>query len=44
MSSPELLLHGSLKQSVCVEPSVSYGVDAGDVKNGLEDDESEVIE
>ena len=27
-----------------IEPSVSYGVDAGDVENGSEDDESEAIE
>ena len=28
---------------MCVEPSVSYEVDTGDVENGLEDDESEAV-
>ena len=29
---------------MCVEPSLSYGVDTGDVENGLGDDESEAVE
>ena len=37
-------MHDGLKQSVCIEPSVSYGVDTGDVENCSEDDESEAIE
>ena len=28
---------------MCVEPSVSYGVDTGDVENGSGDDESEAV-
>ena len=30
----ESLLHNGSKQSVCVEPSLSYGVDTGNVENG----------
>ena len=39
-----LRLHDGLKQSVCIVPLVSYGVDTGDVENDSEDDESEAVE
>ena len=43
MSAPRIVVADGLKRSVCVEPSVLYTVDTGDVENGSEGDESEAI-